>query len=162
MKFQQSKEGDNSLIKLVGAVDQNADYSGIQVNGFKTLKFDFDGVALINSAGIQKWINFLKTVPDPTFVYFERAPVKIVHQLNLFPGFTAGKKVHFMNFYAPYYCEHEDKSYDILTQVKDAFQPPDEPHAPHVLCPSCKGPLEFDAIEKKYFLFLKRAAGQAA
>ena len=156
LKLQQSTAAKITRIKLSGHIDEDANYTTLKINDMDEIHFDFEGITLINSTGIQKWIKFLREVPATTRVFFEKCPIKLVHQLNLFPGFTADKSVSITSFFAPYFCDCNEKSHDILLTTKIHFASGKEFSPPVINCPTCKQAMEFDAIEKKYFLFLKR------
>lgn len=140
---------------LVGHIDAGSDYSPLQFDGVTSLILNFKGISLINSAGIQKWVKFMQSIPSTVALTFEECPPNIVNQCNLFANFTGGKKVKFTSFQAPFFCESCDEAVDILLQtdqvlVNGTVTIPEPP------CPTCKAKMDFDGIEDKYFLFLTR------
>ncbi len=155
LQITQNNQGDGATLTLNGQIDENADYSSVKFVGLKRLVFDFGGVTLINSTGLQRWVNFLSSIPPGLAVTFVRCPVRVINQINMFPGFTAGRSVGVDSFYAPYFCATCDKSSDVLLDTKKQFPDRTKLTAPPAKCDKCQGSLEFDGIEKKFFVFLK-------
>lgn len=158
LRIEQTIDGKKSVIKLSGQIDENAGYSCVKLDGIDEISFDFEKVNLINSTGLQKWISFVEKISPRIAIKFEKCPLRIVNQINLFPGFLANRKVEIESFFAPYYCVHCDSSKNVLLVTKSHFSNKLNPVAPEISCPSCNKRMEFDGIEKKYFLFLKRNA----
>ncbi|MEZ4752007.1 MAG: hypothetical protein R3B54_15655 [Bdellovibrionota bacterium] len=140
---------------LVGHIDAGSDYSPLQFAGVTQLHLNFKGITLINSAGIQKWVKFMQSIPATIAITFEECPPNIVNQCNLFANFTGGKKVKFQSFQAPFFCETCDDSVDILLQT-DQVLSGGKVTIPEPPCPKCQSKMDFDGIEDKYFLFLTR------
>lgn len=155
--IKQSKTGARAVLMLSGPIDEGSDYSGAHFEGVSEAQFDFSGVTLINSTGLQRWIKFLASIPAGVAISFARCPVRVVNQINMFPGFLAGKNVRVETFFASYYCESCDKSHDVILDTARDFADRTKVAAPAQACPECKAEMEFDGIEKKFFLFLKPA-----
>ena len=141
-------------VALVGLMDEDADYSQLALTGAASVVFDFQGVRLINSTGLLRWTKFLKSVPPELGLAVERCSVRVVTQINMFPGFFAGRTASVRSFYAPYFCETCDVSVDLLLDVARDFPTDGTFPAPERACATCRGPLVFDGIEKKYFVLL--------
>ena len=146
--------GSTLKLTLSGPMDESANYAVIDRAGVRRLEVDFEAVGLINSTGLQGWVKFVASLPATMEVVFRRCAVRVVSQMNMFPGFTGGRQVKIESFYAPYFCVACDRSVDILL----AGGPPGKvlagDKAPPMSCPVCGESAEFDGIEKKYFLFL--------
>jgi hypothetical protein len=147
--------GRTLTLKLAGQVDEAADYSRVDLGDATRVEFDFEGVKLINSTGLQHWIKFLAGFPRGVAVVFSRCSIRVVTQINMFPGFTAGRQVEITSFYAPYFCEACDSACDVLLDSGKHRVDLGGFKAPKTQCPKCGGAAEFDGIEKKYFLFLQ-------
>ncbi len=147
--------GGALMVSFVGQIDAGADYSSLQFTGVSKAVFNFQGINLINSAGIQKWVKFMESLPDELNIVFEVCPASIVNQINLFANFTGGKKVEFTSFIAPFFCEKCDEENDMLLKAKDIVSHGDVT-VPTPPCPTCGTTMEFDSIEDKYFAFLKK------
>lgn len=153
LTIEQKRNGAVLHLTLTGQIDEDANYAAINAAGMNHIIFDFQGVKLINSTGIQLWIKFLTSLPVGADIIFSRCAIRVVTQINLFPGFLGGRPVQVESFYAPYFCEACDSSCDILLDTNQ--HPVTSPmKAPKMQCPRCMRPAEFDGIEKKYFLFL--------
>lgn len=139
-----------------GPLDEDADYRSIDISKIKGMIFNFEKISMINSTGIQQWVAFFKEVPASLEIRFEKCAVKLVHQINLFPWFLTGKKVNILSFYAPYFCENCDQDFELLVTPGECLAT-GSPKAPARDCPKCGAKsIDFDSIEKKYFLFLTR------
>lgn len=150
------QDGSSLTLKLQGQIDEGADYSNISFDSITSLSFDFEKITLINSTGLQKWISFLEKVPVSIEIKFVNCPLRITNQINLFPGFLANRKVKIESFFAPYFCPDCDHSDDILLSTETHFKDRNDIRAPEIRCKRCQKVMEFDGIEKKFFLFLKR------
>ncbi len=144
-----------AVVALSGQVDEAVDYGKINLKGLKRVAFDFEKIKLINSTGLQRWIKFLGDIDQDVEITFVRCAIRVITQINMFPGFTAGRPVQIESFFAPYFCETCDKSQDLLLERRRDFPDPANIIAPKMKCLKCGGPAEFDGIEKKYFIFLK-------
>ncbi len=144
-----------AVLTLSGQIDEAADYGKIDLRGLKRIAFDFEKIKLINSTGLQRWIKFLGGIDPKVEIAFVRCAIRVITQINMFPGFTAGRTVKIESFFAPYFCEACDKSQDLLLERDKHFPDPAKVVAPKMQCQKCTGPAEFDGIEKKYFIFLK-------
>ena len=145
-----------SVIFLSGEIADDCDFSPIDVSKLKDVTFDFDKVSRINSIGIGRWVQFLEKIDSSANVRFANCPLRIVNQMNLFPGFMGGHKVEVVSFYTPYYCETCDESKTVFLETAKYFPDKANASAPDFNCDECKAELEFDGIEKSYFLFLAR------
>lgn len=157
LQLNQKQQAGKTTITLVGQIDENSDYSSVAFTGVKEAVFQFEGVSLINSTGLQRWVKFMEAIPASIAVSFEKCPVRVINQINMFPGFLAGRSVSINSFFAPYYCEKCDRSSHILLDAKTHFAKP-APGAPLTRCEKCGGDMEFDGIEKKFFLFMQPRA----
>lgn len=157
LQMNQKTQVGKTAIALVGQIDENSDYSTVSFAGVKEAVFNFEGVSLINSTGLQRWVKFMESIPASVSLSFEKCPVRVIGQINMFPGFLAGRSVTITSFFAPYYCEACDRSSHVLLDRKTHFAAPGQ-GAPETRCEKCNGAMEFDGIEKKFFLFLQSRA----
>ncbi len=159
LQFKKAHANGVTTISLIGRMSETAQYAALaDVGGADCVEFDFDGVTLINSKGIQIWKTFMTSLPQDLVIRYVNCTLKIVNQLNLFPSFQGNKKVEIKTFYAPYFCEACDSQLQIRLETAAAFPDPRTAAAPSVTCPSCAKPMEFDANPQKYFMFLRRSA----
>jgi len=137
-----------------GALDENAASPRLSLASAQQLQIDFQMLSFINSKGVQKWIEIMGSIPDSVQVFFKNCPVRLVHQLNLFPSITAQKSVRVLSFYAPYFDPFSELSREVLLRVADLEKQGAGYKVPTIPSASGKGPLEFDAFADKYFVFL--------
>ncbi len=162
LKFELLSRDLRTQVNLIGKIDETADFSSLDLRSPKEVIFDFAEVKMINSVGIQRWVTFLFSIPLDKKIFFRRCPLRIVNQINLFPDFTANRPVHFLSFYAPYYCEQCEVADSILLTTKDHFPKGRPLTIPLRDCVQCQNPMSFGGIEEKYLLFLKRQRQQSA
>lgn len=155
LSIKPTRQGATLRIALEGQIDEAADYSGVALAGAQRVIFDFEGVRLINSTGLQHWIKFLASFPAGIEIVFSRCSIRVISQLNMFPGFLAGRAVTFESFFAPYFCEACDQSLDVLVANAEHASGLSRSEAPKMQCPRCRGVADFDGIEAKYFQFLQ-------
>lgn len=156
LEIQQLDNGTTRCVKLIGAMIEAVPYGVIDPGQAEVVEFDFAGVTMINSKGIQLWKDFMRGLSGNTRIVYVRCPLKVVNQLNLFPGFKGGKAVDVASFYAPYFCEFCDKPHSNLIVTARDFPGGRVGNPPAANCPSCSKPMDFDGNAQKYFLFLKR------
>lgn len=155
LMIERTTQGSTLTLKLSGQIDEDANYSSVSASGFKKVVFDFEKIKLINSTGLQRWIKFLESLEKGVDIAFTRCSIRVVTQINMFPGFIAGRNVKVESFFAPYFCEKCDASTDLLVEVAAHAEELTAMKAPRMKCPTCGGEAEFDGIEKKYLVFLK-------
>lgn len=147
----ESTLNDNILdLKFIGQIDEDADFTKVDLTLSSSIIFDFAQVTLLNSCGIREWITFIDKIPATTQVIYRNCQQIIIEQMNMVHGFIK-KGAMVESFYAPYYCAQCDKEHKILIHTSQVIQG----KAPTSPCPKCQGELEFDAIESQYFNFLK-------
>lgn len=140
---------------LSGYLDENADLSPLK-GATGQIRIDFGGVKRVNSCGVRDWVNLLATFDPSSELSYENCSMVVVKQLNAVPDFLG--KALVKNFEAPYYCEECDEEAVINIQT-DQIQ---GEVPPTIQCPQCKNDMNFDAIPKQFFDFIKRASGKAA
>lgn len=142
---------DNTLIlKFVGQIDEDADFTKVNLTCGSSIFFDFSHVTLLNSCGIREWIGFIEKIPATTQVTYQNCQQIIIEQMNMVHGFIK-KGAIVESPYAPYYCAKCNQEHKVLIKTSSILQG----KAPVTPCPKCQGELEFDAIESQYFNFLK-------
>ncbi|MBF0431523.1 MAG: hypothetical protein HQK83_09605 [Fibrobacteria bacterium] len=155
-KFNIEKEQDGDVLKLnlSGVIDEDSDLSDLLFPDHKgKLIINLKEVKRINSCGVREWVNAMETISEME-IELINCSTAIVNQINMVSNFSGNGKV--TSFMAPYYCESCDAEFEIALEVDKNFPDRDYPVAPSYNCPKCKNTLEFDDIEDKYFLFIKR------
>lgn len=140
-------------IILKGNIDEKSTYDLPIFDVGKKVYLNLEGIDQINSAGIQGWIKFVESFGSELFI--QKASISVISQINMFPSFMGGKKVHLLSFYAPFYCEKCDESVMTLITVGDKGLRHVAANfgSLNIKCSTCSQQMEFDGIEKKYFAF---------
>lgn len=136
---------------LSGRIDENADLDRAFSNVMPHLVLDLEGIKMINSWGVRKWILAMKEIPQGTEIEYEKCSPRIVEQVNYVSNFLRPGKMN--SFLAPYYCLQCKKEMNI-TLIPEEFQKGPSLRAPQQNCPDCQSPLEFNDLEEEYFSFL--------
>lgn len=148
-----NREGTETLISLGGVIDEDADFSQLNVAGAEKVSVDFGGVKSINSCGIRewmKWIALLKTVE----VNYVKCPKVIIDQINMVDGFLpTNAKVR--SFYVPYFSEATGFEKNVLFQYGVDFKEKSVTPPAQVLDDQGQ-PMEMDVLEAKYFRFINK------
>jgi len=151
--FEVQDRGSEIVVKFTGIIDEDVDFSAIEVVEKASYLFDFDGVKGINSCGIREWIQFSEKFKPSTRLIYQNCTQIIIEQINMVAGFFRnGSEVR--NFYAPYFCEKCDEERKVRVDaglIKAGA-------APDMKCGTCGETMEFDALEEQYFRFLKMTA----
>ena len=138
-------------IELSGSIDEDADFKSIlDLKGMDIYEFDFQKIDLINSCGVREWTNFINDLSKDSKIKYFNCRQIVIEQINMVHGFIP-ENATIETFFAPYFCEYHDKEFKILLKTVDISNKA----APEVDCPEGGHKLEFDAIEKQYFNFIK-------
>lgn len=155
LKLSSSVEGDLLKVEVGGQIDEDANFSSVELNNEK-IHIDLSNVEAINSCGIREWIKWIKTAPENSVIIYSNCPKVIVDQINMVAGFLP-ENAHVESFYVPYYCDESGTEKMILFKkdkdfTNNAINPPDG-----IKCEESGEEMEMDVIEAKYFKFLKGA-----
>ena len=151
--------GNHLAVTLTGRIDEGADYSALRWDAINAVTFDFAGVEMMNSLGIEKWQLFFATIPKRVEVRFVHCVEPIVNAMNHVRDFLGGKSVEVFSFLAPYYCLRCDAVSRLLVERKDCLKNR-AAAAPPRNCETCGNQLDFDEGEASYFRFLKPATAK--
>lgn len=116
-----------------------------------TIILSLEDVSNFNSCGIREWIYLIRDIGELGKLKFRRCSVAMIESINLVPD-TLGKG-SIESFFGPYYCSCGGETVrliDMNTHKESIVQR----KAPAFNCEKCGKPLEFDAIEDSYFLFM--------
>lgn len=156
----QEDEGDRLKLTFVGDINENADFSTVNLGAAKELVLDMGGIRMLNSVGLRSWLLWIKSFANNCSLVFTNCPRHVVDQMNILDGFLP-LSARVETFFVPYYCENCDKTENILAHrgkdfmeatvdTKEGVSVPDE--AP---CPVCNQAMEIDILKDRYFSFLK-------
>ena len=163
MEFKSTQfiEGETLVLKLEGAIDEDAAFPSVETEKFSKVVLDLDGISAINSVGIREWMEWIRPIAAKVSLVFRNCPKAMVFQINMVEGFLPqGASVE--SFYVPYYSEKCDKEQNALFvvgkdvaveggSVKVNFDPNSQ-----LQCSATDCELEMDVTEAKYFQFLNR------
>ena len=146
-----SRQGDYSLVKLSGIVDEDNGLGELAEQiPVGTAIVDLGDIERINSCGVRDWVNWLGRLErQHVRVILAGCSPPIVAQLNLVSNFagTGGVK----SFYIPYFCPECDEDKVMLVETADMAHPPEPPTC---RCDECDLVMDFDDMPESYFAFL--------
>jgi hypothetical protein len=145
------KTAQDPNFSVIGVLDEDFRPESINAVNSPQIVFDFKELKGINSCGIRSWITMLEKQLAGKKVIYLNCPSILVQQINLVQGLLP-KNGEIHTFMAPYFCEKCDKEYSVLISAKDI----QGLKAPEVKCPSDASVMDFDAIEKQFFTFLRK------
>jgi anti-anti-sigma regulatory factor len=145
-------EGDASVIKLVGFLDEDNNLSGLvkQIPA-GTAMIDLGGVERINSGGIRNWMLWLAALEqNGTRPVLVGCSPPVVAQINLVKNFAGNGTVK--SFQVPYHCRDCDEDKVIVVESSEMSSPSAEP--PGCPCEHCGRAMDVDTMPESYFAFL--------
>jgi len=147
------KASNKLVVKMSGTIDEDADFSRLDLKGNTAVDIELSGVKSINSCGIREWIKWIGTAGAAP-VTFNNCPKVIVDQINMVDGFLPSTgKVN--SFYVPYYNDDAGSEKNVLfrygTEFSDQGVKPPSP-----VKDEDGNEMEMDVIESKYFKFLNK------
>lgn len=145
-----STTGDVLEVELKGQINEDSSFEALKEQKQSKMVLNLSGVTHINSCGIREWIEFQNNNFDFDEIIYKECPQVVVEQMNIVSGFIH-KRGSIESFYAPYYCESEDKEYKILITPEKVL----DGKAPKMTAKNGEE-LEFDDIEAQYFNFLRK------
>jgi len=150
-------EAARTIIKLSGVLNAAADLAPIQeLRG--ELDFYLRGFRRISSDSIQAWIDLTRALGSASpgvRIRLHECPIQLVQQANAISNLLDQAQV--VSFFAPYRCEACKEDVELLLYVeRDLREPGGEirRRPPAYRCEACDGPLSFDDIPERYFMFL--------
>jgi hypothetical protein len=158
-KVDVKQNGDILNISVSGYIGENAGLFDLNFTGVKKIVMDLSGVNYINSVGVKNWINWTGRFLNALQVEFHNCPSLIVNQVNMVAGFLPNDGT-VESLSAPFICDkcNREESVPLKRGVHYHYATMNEGYKftpPKVECPKCKGPMELDAVEAKFFNFLK-------
>lgn len=154
LSVDKQQSGEEVVLSFKGHIDEDAQFSQVDVAGAKVVKIDLDSVEAINSCGIREWIKWIRTVPESSQIVYKKCPKIIVDQINMVDGFLPQNgKVE--SFYVPYYSDDSGNEKMVLFTEGKEFSG-NEVNAPEAIKDEDGSEMEMDVIEAKYFKFLRK------
>ncbi|MBL7670364.1 MAG: hypothetical protein JNM39_07745 [Bdellovibrionaceae bacterium] len=147
------REGVDVLVSLGGVIDEDVDFSQLNVAGAEKVSVDFSGVKSINSCGIREWMKWIASLKTAEVTYV-KCPKVIIDQINMVDGFLPSNgKVE--SFYVPYYNETTGIEKIVLFRYGVDFKEKAVTPPAQVLDDQGQ-PMEMDVLEAKYFRFINK------
>jgi hypothetical protein len=143
-------------IQVVGSLDEDSNFSQIDLSFASEIFFDFKNITGIQSCGVREWLKLIKNIKNIP-IYFNNCPKIIIDQINMVDGFLP-KNAHVASFYVPYYSEATEEETHLLYEVKANQNQCLKLKEVH---DSLGNPMELGVLEQRYFQFLKRHIKQA-
>jgi hypothetical protein len=136
-----------------GDVDEHFRHKDVPRVKKDSIVFTLDGVTNFNSCGIREWIYLVRDIGELGRLRFRKCSVAMIESINMVPD-TLGKG-QIESLLAPYFCATpgcgEMTRLLEMTTHRDHIS---RKSAPSLSCEKCGKPLEFDALEESYFLFV--------
>jgi len=154
------QQDDVATYSFVGEMTERFEFKNMQMTSCPKIVFDMSQVRSFNSCGIREWVFFMKEFENVDSLTFEKCSISTIDQFNMVPA-TLGIGI-VESFYAPYYCEGEDKPLEKLIHITASANDLSQGQAPVLKCDSCDMELIFDAIEESYFVFITGALSRSA
>lgn len=151
LKFSQTESQDLLRISFKGRVDEDADFKELRVQK-PQVELNLQGITLINSTGIRKWIAWIKEHGDKS-ITLVNCPQIFIEQLNMVAGLLpSGAKV--LSFYVPYFSEESGEEKSILYSVgREIIN--GQVKVPDAVLDERGKQMEIDIYPEKYFKFVK-------
>ena len=146
----QEKENGLDIVYFEGQIDEDSEFSQLDLKDLDEVIFDLQKVTHLNSCGIREWIQFQNQNVEGKKVTYRNCPQVVVEQMNIVKGFVLEGGV-IESFFAPYYDEDADQEVKVLLKPSQIV----DNKAPAVKNDQGKE-LEFDDIEAQYFSFINR------
>ncbi len=150
---------DNTTYTFEGDVDESFIHDKIKVPSAKKIVLQLEKIRNFNSCGIREWIYFVRRLNICPKIEFHNCSVTMIDQINMIPDSLGGGQI--ISFLAPYYCENHGESSQLVV-MKEAEIELRNKVAPEFACGKCGSPLQFDALEESYFLFMDDEVSQAS
>jgi len=153
-RWKMVRSGDKTLIYLSGLLNADVDLTPLkQLRG--EVHFHMREFRRISSDSIQTWIDLIRSLTGASKIRLYECPIQFVQQANAISNLLEHTEV--VSFFAPYLCPRcgldEERLIDVRREMYDATGVLQR-RAPAVSCPGCSGPLVFDDIPERYFMFL--------
>ncbi len=140
-------------INMVGTIDEDVDFTQLNLGDAQEIDLELSGVKSINSCGIREWIKWMATNKNAK-IKFNQCPKVIVDQINMVDGFLP-QNGKVSSFFVPYYNDNSGSEKNILFRYGTEFTEGDV-KPPKEIKDDQGNDMEMDIIESKYFKFIKR------
>lgn len=147
------RNGKDVQISIGGVIDEDVDFSQLEVTGAEIISVDFSGVRSINSCGIREWMKWIGSMNTAKVTYL-KCPKVIIDQINMVDGFLPSNG-RVESFYVPYFNEASGFEKNVLFRYGTEFK--EKSITPPAQVVDDQGlPMEMDVLETKYFRFINK------
>lgn len=158
-KVTSQKVEDTLTVSVSGYISEGSQLFDLNFTGIKRVAFDLGGVTYLNSVGVKNWITWTGRFPKDLSIQMFNCPTAIVAQVNMVVGFLPNNGT-IESLHAPLICEDDNQEQMLLMKRGLDFQyathsVPLVVKLPELKCAKCKKLMVLDAIEAKFFNFLK-------
>jgi hypothetical protein len=158
-KITTQQDGPVLHVRVSGYISENSSLYEVSLAGVTKLILDLSGVTYINSIGVKHWIQWTGGFPQHLQIELHNCPSLIVNQVNMVVGFLPNNGT-IESLVAPFICEdcNREENVNLKRGIHYEYASAKEASkfsAPRVPCPKCQNLMELDAIEAKFFNFLK-------
>jgi CheY-like chemotaxis protein len=147
------EEAGQSLVEISGVLRADSDLTALSSRR-GDLWVRMREFRRIGSDSVQKWIDFVRTLPPGEKLHLVECPIPFIHQANLITNLLERQEVE--SFFAPYSCPRCELDEERLIDVKRHLDGGKRRQPPAQTCSSCGGALAFDELVDEYFAFLVR------
>lgn len=141
-----------TTVEFVGEIDERTDLAELRRRLRGVVVFHLGEVVRVNSAGVQKWVSFVRDLPGVSELTLTHCSPAVVAHLNMVDNF--GGPASIRSFYAPYICGGCGAEESKLLDAKAQFARAAGDELPEVACPACGESMEFDDLPERYLAFL--------
>lgn len=150
----QELEAGTLQVALQGDFREHTDFSRLGPRLKGVIQFDLGGVRYLNSTGVRRWVDLLRSLDKVERYSFARCSVAFVSQASMVPE-VLGKGL-VKSFHLPYACDVCDLEEERLLQTSAlAVEEAWPPELPIFSCSRCGGELVFDDVPARFFAFLE-------
>ena len=103
LKIHTFQEPDVLTLRFEGILDETCELPEFQSSINGRLTVDLEKLAMINSLGCRKWIQWIRTLPPSLTVTLKNCSPVVVNQINILSGFIPARAV-VESILVPYYC----------------------------------------------------------
>ncbi len=153
LEFKIDKKSGIVNINMAGTIDEDADFTQMNLLEAQEIELELSGIKSINSCGIREWIKWMATNKNAK-IDFKQCPKVIVDQINMVDGFLP-QNGKVSSFFVPYYNDDTGTEKNILFSLGKEFAD-GSVNPPGGVKDDQGNTMEMDIIESKYFKFIKR------
>lgn len=150
---------EDFIIEMSGHLDEGSSFPTNKLRLYQRIIFECDQLVHVNSAAIQSWARWMKSMPGEQQFVFRKMRPRIIHIFNIFSGFLSDNAV-VESFYIPYDCEKCDHEELWLAHRGQEYleamgsEPAQLRFTKEINCTKCKGRMTLGFWEDKYLYFL--------